>query len=64
MSRAQSSMAPDKDGMYRSWCDPCDAEATFPTAEMAIAARKMHLCEGEVASCSWPGWEALDVADR
>jgi hypothetical protein len=38
-------------------CEACDAEETFPTIEMAIMAQRMHLCEGEVPSCSWPGWE-------
>ena len=57
MSQAKISTTPDAHGRYRSWCTPCESEATFPTLVMAIAARKEHLCEGEVPSCSWSGWE-------
>jgi hypothetical protein len=57
MSQAKSSLRPDERGQYRVWCDPCDEEGTFPTLEMAIQARREHLCHNEVASCSWPGWD-------
>lgn len=56
MSQARSSSTPNEEGLYRVWCDPCDASAEFPTLAMAIAARSEHLCVGEVPSCSWPGW--------
>ena len=56
MSQARNTMVPDANGRYRVWCEPCDAEADFPTIEMAIQARREHLCEGEVPSYSWAGW--------
>jgi hypothetical protein len=61
MSQARNTTTPDERGEYRTWCDPCDSSATFPTLEMAIEARRFHLCEGEVPSRSWPGWS--DVPD-
>ena len=57
MSRARNATLPNERGYYRVWCDACDAEGEFPTVAMAIAARREHLCEGEVPSCSWPGWQ-------
>lgn len=57
MSQARNSIRPDENGFYRVWCTPCDSEATFPTLGMAIASRKMHLCEGEEVSASWEGWD-------
>jgi len=60
MSQAKHSMVPDEKGYYKVWCEPCDAEATFPTLEMAIVSRRMHLCLNEVPSASWPGWELED----
>lgn len=56
MSQARNATVPDERGRYRVWCEPCDASDDFPTIEMAVMARKMHLCEGEVPSYSWPGW--------
>lgn len=56
MSQARNTTVPDEHGEYRTWCDPCDVSGTFPTLAMAIEARRMHLCHGEVPSCSWPGW--------
>ena len=56
MSQARVSVMPNERGQYRSWCDRCESEGYFPTLVMAIAATKEHLCDGEVPSCSWPGW--------
>ncbi len=61
MGQARNTTAPDENGEYRTWCKPCDASATFPTLAMAIEARKFHLCEGEVPSCSWNGWDTVEV---
>ena len=57
-------MVPDERGEFRVWCTPCDVSGTFPTIEMAIAARREHLCVGEVPSASWPGWDGAHVVDE
>lgn len=57
MSQARNSTQPNERGQYRVWCEPCDVSAEFPTIEMAIAARREHLCHGEVPSASWSGWD-------
>lgn len=65
MSAARMSITPDDQGRYRVWCEPCDAEDTFPDIVMAVAARRHHLCDGEVPSAAWPGWDGVpDEADR
>jgi len=56
VSRAQHSITPNERGQYPVWCDPCDMSGEFPSIEMAIQARREHLCVGEVPSASWPGW--------
>ena len=56
MSQARHSMTPNAQGRYRVWCEPCEVEEHFPTQEMAVLARRLHLCHGEVASAAWPGW--------
>lgn len=57
MSQARNATFPDERGRFRVWCDPCDVSGDFPTLEMAIMARRFHLCEGEVPSASWVGWD-------
>lgn len=52
MSRAQNATVPNERRMFRVWCTPCDVEGEFPTIVMAVQARREHLCEGEVPSCS------------
>lgn len=56
MSRARNSTTPNERGKFLVWCEPCDVSGEFPTIEMAIAARRQHLCVGEVPSTSWPEW--------
>jgi hypothetical protein len=52
VSQARTVPWKNERGMYLTYCRPCDAEAEFPDIAMAIAARKEHLCDGEVASCA------------
>jgi hypothetical protein len=56
MSQARTTTFPNERGMFVTSCAPCEASAEFPTLVMAVEARRLHLCEDEVPSCSWPGW--------